>query len=100
MMGEIAARDADVFVVTDDNPRTEDPDTIRAALISGAYGGPAEILEIPDRRQAIERALAMAQEGDTVIVAGKGHEKGQEVNGKVFEFDDAEVVRRWLKEQL
>lgn len=100
MMGEIAARDADVFIVTDDNPRTEDPDTIRAALISGAYGGPAEILEIPDRRQAIERALAMAQEGDTVIVAGKGHEKGQEVNGKVFEFDDAEVVRRWLKEQL
>ena len=96
MMGEMAANEADVLVVTDDNPRTEDPATIRAALISGARGGSAEIVEIPDRRQAIERALAMAQEGDTIIVAGKGHEKGQEVNGEVFDFDDAEVVREWL----
>ncbi|MCS6986913.1 MAG: UDP-N-acetylmuramoyl-L-alanyl-D-glutamate--2,6-diaminopimelate ligase [Sphingomonadaceae bacterium] len=88
-MGRIAARDADVVIVTDDNPRHEDPATIRAQILAAA---PAAI-EVPDRRQAIARALALAQAGDVVLVAGKGHETGQIVGDDVLPFDDAEVAR-------
>ncbi|MDP3892616.1 UDP-N-acetylmuramoyl-L-alanyl-D-glutamate--2,6-diaminopimelate ligase [Nocardioides sp.] len=96
LMGEIAARLADVLVITDDNPRTEDPATIRQALLSGAQG-PAEVLEEGDRRAAIRLALARAQTGDIVVVAGKGHETGQEVHGVVHPFDDRVVVREELR---
>jgi len=92
VMGEIASRLADVLVVTDDNPRTEDPAAIRAAVLAGA-GGPAEVLEVGDRRLAIRTALARARAGDIVLVAGKGHEAGQEVQGVVHPFDDRLVVR-------
>jgi UDP-N-acetylmuramoyl-L-alanyl-D-glutamate--2,6-diaminopimelate ligase len=95
IMGEIAARLADVLVVTDDNPRTEDPATIRAAVLAGA-AGPAEVLEIGDRRSAIREALRRARPGDIVVVAGKGHETGQEIEGVVHPFDDREVVREEL----
>jgi len=95
LMGAIAARLADLLVVTDDNPRTEDPAAIRAAVVAGA-AGPAEVLEIGDRRLAIREALRRARTGDIVIVAGKGHEAGQEIEGVVHPFDDREVVREEL----
>ncbi|HEU4514516.1 MAG TPA: UDP-N-acetylmuramoyl-L-alanyl-D-glutamate--2,6-diaminopimelate ligase [Nocardioidaceae bacterium] len=96
VMGEIAARLADVVVVTDDNPRTEDPATIREAIMAGATSVPepdrAEIHEVGDRREAIRLAVSLAGAGDTVVVAGKGHETGQEVHGTVHPFDDRVVL--------
>jgi UDP-N-acetylmuramoyl-L-alanyl-D-glutamate--2,6-diaminopimelate ligase len=96
-VGEIAARLADMLVVTDDNPRTEDPATIRAAVLEGAASVPAEqraeVHECADRREAIRLAVASAGPGDTVVVAGKGHETGQEIDGRVLPFDDREVLR-------
>jgi UDP-N-acetylmuramoyl-L-alanyl-D-glutamate--2,6-diaminopimelate ligase len=97
MMGEIAARLADVLVVTDDNPRTEEPAAIRAALLEGARTGTAEVLEEGDRRTAIAAALERARPGDIVVVAGKGHETGQEIHGVVHPFDDRDVVRELLE---
>ena len=96
VMGEIAARLADVVVVTDDNPRSEDPAAIRAAVLAGTTGGTAEVREVGDRRLAIRTALALADPGDIVLVAGKGHEPGQEIQGEVHPFDDREVVREEL----
>jgi UDP-N-acetylmuramoyl-L-alanyl-D-glutamate--2,6-diaminopimelate ligase len=100
LMGEIGARLADVLVITDDNPRTEDPAEIRAAVLAGAAeGGRAEILEIGDRRTAIKRAVDLAGTGDTVVIAGKGHETGQEIEGVVHPFDDRDEVRAALAER-
>ena len=102
VMGEIGARLADVLIVTDDNPRTEDPAAIRAALIEGAEAVPmherAELVEIGDRREAIRQALGLAVAGDAVLVAGKGHETGQEIAGVVHPFDDRTEVRAALDE--
>ena len=89
MMGEIAARLADVVIVTDDNPRSEDPAAIRAAIMAAAPGA----TEIGDRRRAIREAVAMAGAGDTVVVAGKGHEIGQTVGTVTHHFSDHEEVR-------
>ncbi|MET0999700.1 MAG: UDP-N-acetylmuramoyl-L-alanyl-D-glutamate--2,6-diaminopimelate ligase [Marmoricola sp.] len=98
LMGEIGARLADVLVVTDDNPRSEDPAAIRSAVLDGAAGvtGGAEVLEIGDRRTAIRQAVGMARTGDTVVIAGKGHETGQEIAGTVHPFDDRDEVRAAL----
>jgi UDP-N-acetylmuramoyl-L-alanyl-D-glutamate--2,6-diaminopimelate ligase len=93
VMGEIAARLADVLIVTDDNPRSEDPASIRAAVLAGTGSGTAEVREIGDRREAIRTALELAGPGDIVLVAGKGHETGQEIGGVVHPFDDRDVVR-------
>ncbi|TDC79042.1 UDP-N-acetylmuramoyl-L-alanyl-D-glutamate--2,6-diaminopimelate ligase [Micromonospora sp. KC606] len=89
-MGAAAAEGADVVVVTDDNPRTEDPATIRAEVLAGAYaaGTPARIIEVPGRRAAIDEAVRLAEPGDVVAVLGKGHERGQEIAGEVHPFDD------------
>jgi UDP-N-acetylmuramoyl-L-alanyl-D-glutamate--2,6-diaminopimelate ligase len=95
LMGEIAARLSDVLVVTDDNPRSEDPAAIRAAVLAGA-AGPGETVEVGDRRRAIGHALALAGPGDIVLIAGKGHETGQEVAGVVHPFDDRSVAREEL----
>ncbi|MCD9153261.1 UDP-N-acetylmuramoyl-L-alanyl-D-glutamate--2,6-diaminopimelate ligase [Aeromicrobium duanguangcaii] len=92
LMGEVAARLADVLVVTDDNPRSEDPATIRAEVLAGAAGSAARVLEIGDRREAIAAAVDLARTGDTVVVAGKGHERGQQVGDVVHPFDDREVL--------
>jgi UDP-N-acetylmuramoyl-L-alanyl-D-glutamate--2,6-diaminopimelate ligase len=99
LMGEVAARLADVLVVTDDNPRSEDPAAIRAAVVAGARGGTAEVHELGDRRAAIGFAARNARAGDTVVVAGKGHETGQEVAGTVHPFDDRDVLRSVLEEE-
>ena len=92
IMGEVAARHSDILIVTDDNPRNEDPEEIRAQIIAGTSGQPAEVLEIGDRRMAIKQALLLATEGSVIAVLGKGHEQGQEVNGVVSDFDDAKVI--------
>jgi UDP-N-acetylmuramoyl-L-alanyl-D-glutamate--2,6-diaminopimelate ligase len=96
LMGALAARLGDVVVVTDDNPRTEERAAIRAAVLEGARSGTAEVIEEGDRRAAIATALGLAQPGDIVVVAGKGHETGQEVDGVVHPFDDREVARELL----
>ena len=96
LMGRIGSARADVLVVTDDNPRTEDPAAIRAAIREGA-SGPAEVQEIGDRRAAIRAAVELARPGDTVIVAGKGHETGQEIAGEVHHFDDRDEVRAAIR---
>ncbi|MEX0427480.1 UDP-N-acetylmuramoyl-L-alanyl-D-glutamate--2,6-diaminopimelate ligase [Nocardioides sp. DS6] len=96
IMGEIAGRLADVLIVTDDNPRSEDPAAIRAAVLAGTTSAAAEVLEIGDRRAAIVEAVRRAAPGDIVLVAGKGHETGQEVGGVVHPFDDRDVAREAL----
>jgi UDP-N-acetylmuramoyl-L-alanyl-D-glutamate--2,6-diaminopimelate ligase len=88
-MGAIAVRDADLVIVTDDNPRTEDAAAIRAEIMAAANGA----REVPGRADAIRAALAQAQSGDVVLLAGKGHEQGQIVGTDVLPFDDAEVAR-------
>jgi UDP-N-acetylmuramoyl-L-alanyl-D-glutamate--2,6-diaminopimelate ligase len=88
-MGEIATRLADVVIVTDDNPRSEDPAKIRADIMVGAPGA----IEVAGRKDAIARALEMAGSGDIVLLAGKGHETGQIIGKKVLPFDDALVAR-------
>jgi UDP-N-acetylmuramoyl-L-alanyl-D-glutamate--2,6-diaminopimelate ligase len=104
VMGEIGARLADVLVVTDDNPRSEDPAAIRKAMLSGAHdaaarrAGAVEVVEVGDRRRAIREAVAMARAGDILVVAGKGHETGQEIAGTVHPFDDRDELRAALAE--
>lgn len=94
-MGRAAAEGAGLVVVTDDNPRTEDPDQIRAAVVAGAREVPGvEVLEQAGRSRAIRVALQQAGPGDVVLVLGKGHEKGQIVGDQVHRFDDVEVVRQ------
>jgi len=96
IMGEIARRLADIAIVTDDNPRSEDPATIRAAIMDAI----PDAQEIGDRREAIRTAVGLLEEGDTLIVAGKGHEVGQEINGQKHHFSDHEEVRRALGENV
>jgi UDP-N-acetylmuramoyl-L-alanyl-D-glutamate--2,6-diaminopimelate ligase len=87
LMGAAAARGSDLLVVTDDNPRSEDPATIRAELRAGAVGG-ARVVEVAGRRAAIGYAVAHAGPGDVIAVLGKGHERGQEIDGDIRPFDD------------
>ena len=102
LMGAAAARGADVVVVTDDNPRSEDPAAIRAALLDGARreaaAGGATVLEVPGRAEAIAQGVRRAWGGGVVLVAGKGHEQGQEVAGVVHPFDDRTALRAALDE--
>ncbi|MEU4782748.1 UDP-N-acetylmuramoyl-L-alanyl-D-glutamate--2,6-diaminopimelate ligase [Micromonospora sp. NPDC023633] len=90
VMGAAAAEGADVVLVTDDNPRTEDPADIRAEVLAGARraGTTARIEEVADRRTAIDAAVRLAEPGDVIAVLGKGHERGQEIGGEVHPFDD------------
>jgi UDP-N-acetylmuramoyl-L-alanyl-D-glutamate--2,6-diaminopimelate ligase len=101
-MGAAAAAGSDVLVITDDNPRSEDPAAIRAAMRAGVEDVPAdrraEVLEIGDRRAALAAAVDLARPGDTLLVAGKGHETGQEVAGQVLPFDDRSVLRDLLRQ--
>ncbi|WP_312797554.1 UDP-N-acetylmuramoyl-L-alanyl-D-glutamate--2,6-diaminopimelate ligase [Tianweitania sp.] len=95
IMGEIATRLADVVIVTDDNPRSEVPAEIRAAILEAAPNA----TEIADRRQAIHEAIAMLQSGDTLIIAGKGHEEGQTIGAETLPFSDHAEARAALTER-
>jgi len=88
-MGRVATEMSDVVIVTDDNPRSEDPARIRADIMAGA----AAATEVPGRREAIAEAIRIARDGDIVLVAGKGHETGQIIGDRVLPFDDALVAR-------
>ncbi|NMI00234.1 UDP-N-acetylmuramoyl-L-alanyl-D-glutamate--2,6-diaminopimelate ligase [Pseudonocardia sp. K10HN5] len=94
VMGAVAAARAELLVITDDNPRTEDPAEIRAAMRAGAEAERrrGDLLEIGDRRAAIAAAVALARPGDAVVVAGKGHETGQEIQGVKQPFNDADEL--------
>jgi UDP-N-acetylmuramyl-tripeptide synthetase len=101
LMGMVAARLSDVVVVTSDNPRSEDPARIIDEVKRGAEPETrqrgAEVLTIVDRRDAISRAVETAARGDVVLIAGKGHEKYQEIDGRVLPFDDVAVAREALE---
>ncbi|WP_436326281.1 UDP-N-acetylmuramoyl-L-alanyl-D-glutamate--2,6-diaminopimelate ligase [Brevibacterium sp. FAM 27836] len=106
-MGQAAAREADVIVLTDDNPRTEDPAAIRAAIregvdaaVSAGQARVKKIIEVPDRGRAIDEAIASADPSTTVLIAGKGHETGQTVGTTVTEFDDRARTRSALSMRL
>jgi UDP-N-acetylmuramoyl-L-alanyl-D-glutamate--2,6-diaminopimelate ligase len=91
-MGQVVAELADDVLVTSDNPRSEEPAAIAAEVVDGLS------LEVElDRRRAIEQALESAREGDVVVIAGKGHEQGQEIGGRKIPFDDREVARDALR---
>ncbi len=94
LMGEIAASGADIVIVTDDNPRSEDPASIRAAILAATPGA----LEIGDRAAAISHAVSLLRAGDVLVVAGKGHETGQIVGAETLPFSDHDAVRAALKE--
>jgi UDP-N-acetylmuramoyl-L-alanyl-D-glutamate--2,6-diaminopimelate ligase len=99
VMGEVAARLADAVVVTSDNPRSEDPEAIIDEILSGVPPGAFHVERLADRRAAIGRAVALAAPGDVVVIAGKGHEQGQEhAGGRKEPFDDVEVARAALRE--
>ena len=89
LMGKAAAENADLVIVTDDNPRSERPEDIRAAVMAGATGR-AEVVEVGDRAEAILRGVDALGPGDALLIAGKGHETGQTVGDTVLPFDDAE----------
>ncbi|CCT58907.1 UDP-N-acetylmuramoyl-L-alanyl-D-glutamate--2,6-diaminopimelate ligase [Acetobacter pasteurianus] len=89
LMGQEAIKGADIAIITDDNPRTENPASIRAEIKAGA----PQALEIADRKQAIAEALSMLKADDVLVVAGKGHEQGQIIGNTILPFDDAAVLR-------
>lgn len=99
-MGTNAGANADVVVVTDDNPRTEDPAAIRAEVLIGANQGTAEVFEIGNRLEAIHFAVKTANPGDCLILLGKGHETGQEIDGVVTPFDDRLVLAEALRARM
>ncbi len=92
-MGAAVAKFADVAIVTSDNPRSEDPLRIIRDIMDGVKDA-GKFICIPDRREAIEKAVGISRDGDIVLLAGKGHEKGQEVNGLIIPFDDREEMQK------
>jgi UDP-N-acetylmuramoyl-L-alanyl-D-glutamate--2,6-diaminopimelate ligase len=94
LMGRIASELADLAIVTSDNPRSEEPEAIIGEIVAGAE---ADVDVEPDRRDAIARAIEMAREGDVVVVAGKGHEQGQQFGDAIVPFDDRDVAREALR---
>ncbi|MGI6247186.1 MAG: UDP-N-acetylmuramoyl-L-alanyl-D-glutamate--2,6-diaminopimelate ligase [Pseudochelatococcus sp.] len=100
LMGAAAGRKADVVIVTDDNPRTEDPAAIRAAVLAGARAeGGASVIEIGDRLAAIRHGVGLLRAGDILVVAGKGHETGQIIGSTTVHFSDHEAVRAAVAER-
>jgi UDP-N-acetylmuramoyl-L-alanyl-D-glutamate--2,6-diaminopimelate ligase len=93
-MGAVAAAKADRVIVTDDNPRSEHPAAIRAAILAAA----PDAIEIGDRREAIRRAIGELRSGDILLIAGKGHETGQIIGDRIMPFSDHQAVAAALKE--
>ena len=101
LMGAAAARGSDVVIVTDDNPRTEDPTVIRAEVLRGVLdAGGTGVVEVAGRRAAIAEAVRLAGPGDVVALLGKGHERGQDVGGVVHPFDDRVELAAALAERF
>ncbi|MBN8520968.1 MAG: UDP-N-acetylmuramoyl-L-alanyl-D-glutamate--2,6-diaminopimelate ligase [Alphaproteobacteria bacterium] len=96
MMGKIASDLADITVITDDNPRTEDPAKIRSAMLSGVTQ-PGKAKEIPSRQDAIIWSVGQIKAGDVLVIAGKGHEQGQTIGEKVFPFDDVTEAKKAME---
>jgi UDP-N-acetylmuramoyl-L-alanyl-D-glutamate--2,6-diaminopimelate ligase len=101
LMGAVAAREADVVVVTSDNPRSEDPEAIIGEILEGVVAERSDGADavLADRRMAIDRALSTANEGDVLVIAGKGHESGQQIGSRIIPFDDRVVARELLAER-
>jgi UDP-N-acetylmuramoyl-L-alanyl-D-glutamate--2,6-diaminopimelate ligase len=99
LMGAIAAKSADRVIVTDDNPRSENPAAIRATIMEGASRAP-NVREIGDRREAIRGAVAALEPGDVLLIAGKGHETGQIVGPQTLDFSDHKEVEAALREKV
>jgi len=99
LMGQAAGEGSDVVVLTSDNPRREDPLAIIDQVLPGLSGTPATVIVEADRRHAIELAIAQAQPGDLVLLAGKGHEKTQTIGERVIPFDDVAIARQVLRER-
>jgi UDP-N-acetylmuramoyl-L-alanyl-D-glutamate--2,6-diaminopimelate ligase len=98
LMGQVAAEFSQKLILTSDNPRDEKPEDIIHQMMDGIPDErKTSVLSIPDRREAIKTAVMMASEGDIILVAGKGHENYQEIEGKRYHFDDLEVLREFLK---
>jgi len=91
-MGEISSKLSDLTIVTSDNPRYEEPDAIIADILVGVGKGPGKYVTVPDRREAIAYALANAQDGDCIVIAGKGHEDYQEIRGVKYPMDDRSMI--------
>jgi len=98
LMGEIASREADLAIVTSDNPRTEDPSSIIADILNGVRADGGQVEVEPDRRHAIRRAVSAARAGDVLLVAGKGHEDYQIVGDERRHFDDREEIRAAVRD--
>ena len=98
-MGAAAARLADLVLVTSDNPRSEDPEAIIAEILAGT-AAQDHVRPVADRALAISAAVSAARPGDVIVIAGKGHEKGQEIAGRVLPFDDVEVARQAIERML
>lgn len=96
-MGEVAAARSDLIILTSDNPRTEDPKNILEQILKGVTKSKKQALVILDRKEAIERALSVAEPGDTLLIAGKGHEDYQIIGQEKRPFSDQQVVRDFLK---
>ena len=92
MMGEIAENFADGIIVTDDNPRNEDSDKIRKSILENCPSA----IEIPNRKEAIIKAINQAEKGDSILIAGKGHEKYQIIGDKKIPFSDQEIIRELI----
>jgi UDP-N-acetylmuramoyl-L-alanyl-D-glutamate--2,6-diaminopimelate ligase len=99
LMGQAAGAGSDIVVLTSDNPRGEDPLAIIGQVLPGLSGTPATVIVESDRRHAIELAIAQAQPGDLVLLAGKGHEKTQTIGERVIPFDDVAIAQRVLRER-
>lgn len=95
IMGAIARELADLVVVTSDNPRTENPEAILADILSGMGEGPTHV--DPDRRRAIGWTLEQGRPGDVIVLAGKGHETYQEIDGVQYPMDEREIVKEWFQ---
>ncbi|MCG2712363.1 MAG: hypothetical protein L6416_08600 [Candidatus Omnitrophica bacterium] len=98
LMGQVASELSDFLVITNDNPRKEDPEIIIDNIVSGFPAGFTRYERITDREKAIERALNLAAAGDFVLIAGKGHETNQVFKDKTIEFDDKKIALEILKE--
>ena len=98
-MGEVSGKYSDFSIITSDNPRNEDPQAIIDDIKIGMAKTDGEYIDIIDRKEAIRYAIMNAQEGDVIILAGKGHEDYQEINGKKYHMDERDLIKEILEEE-